>query len=335
MPPRAVNFLNMALMVASAAVAWVWPFPLFLFAYGVIGPLHYLTEISWLHDRRWFGSSARDWVVPAAAAVGVAAVSIVSMRNPSFGPIVLDVGGLTLRASWAQVITLAAIGTTFGAAFAGDGAGKAALAAGMVVIGAVLLQTASGRIFVGVFLATLVHVFVFTSCFILYGAFRTKSASGYVSWVVHLALPAAMLAIGWQSPAGIAVATADLQRAQPFHALLAATCTLFGVAPDRDHAVVAMRVVAYAYTYHYLNWFSKTGIIRWHEVPRRRLAVLGLVWAASVVVYFIDWNVSFVYLLALSLAHVFLEFPLNWRTVAGIGGEIRMRALAFRERAPG
>ena len=27
---------------------------MFLFAYAFLGPLHYLTEISWLHDRQYF-----------------------------------------------------------------------------------------------------------------------------------------------------------------------------------------------------------------------------------------------------------------------------------------
>ncbi len=46
-----VNYLNMGLMVLSCALAFVLPFELFLLAYAVLGPLHYLTQISWLHDR--------------------------------------------------------------------------------------------------------------------------------------------------------------------------------------------------------------------------------------------------------------------------------------------
>ncbi len=46
--------LNMALMLASCAAAFALPFELFLFAYAVLGPLHYLTEISWIHDKGYF-----------------------------------------------------------------------------------------------------------------------------------------------------------------------------------------------------------------------------------------------------------------------------------------
>ena len=41
-----VNYINIALMLISAAVAFCHPLELFLFSYAVLGPLHYLTEIS-------------------------------------------------------------------------------------------------------------------------------------------------------------------------------------------------------------------------------------------------------------------------------------------------
>ncbi len=87
----------------------------------------------------------------------------------------------------------------------------------------------------------------------------------------------------------------------------------------------ALRFMAFAYTYHYLNWFSKTGIIRWHETSKRRLAWIAGLWAASLALYAYDWKTALIALLALSLAHVYLEFPLNWRTFVGIGVELKAR----------
>ena len=49
-----VNHLNSGLMVVSCVVAYLYPFELFLFSYAVLGPLHYFTEISWLHQRGYF-----------------------------------------------------------------------------------------------------------------------------------------------------------------------------------------------------------------------------------------------------------------------------------------
>jgi hypothetical protein len=38
---------------------------------------------------------------------------------------------------------------------------------------------------------------------------------------------------------------------------------IYGRAAARDHAAIA-----FAYTYHYLNWFSKTSVIQRHKIPR-------------------------------------------------------------------
>src|SRR5579864_7995922 len=73
-----VNWLNIGLMVASCGIALVAPFQVFLLAWSILGPLHYLTEISWLHDRNYFTrrNMARRWwlgvVVLAAIIIGLA-----------------------------------------------------------------------------------------------------------------------------------------------------------------------------------------------------------------------------------------------------------------------
>src|SRR6185369_7863014 len=61
-----VNLLNIGLMLASVAAAFALPFEVFLFSYAVLGPLHYLTELSWLHDRKYFVASKLD-AIPLAA----------------------------------------------------------------------------------------------------------------------------------------------------------------------------------------------------------------------------------------------------------------------------
>src|ERR1043165_8274637 len=68
-----VDALNIGLMLLACALAFVVPFELFLFAYVVLGPLHYLTEISWLHRRNYFVRGRYDylWLVGLCAAVVV------------------------------------------------------------------------------------------------------------------------------------------------------------------------------------------------------------------------------------------------------------------------
>ena len=57
-----VNYLNIVFMVFSLIAAQCMPFEVFLFSYAVLGPAHYLTEISWLHDRKFFCPRTYDIV---------------------------------------------------------------------------------------------------------------------------------------------------------------------------------------------------------------------------------------------------------------------------------
>ncbi len=58
-----INLMNVGLMIFSSIAAFIMPFEVFLFAYAVMGPLHYLTEISWLHDRQYFTKGKFDSIV--------------------------------------------------------------------------------------------------------------------------------------------------------------------------------------------------------------------------------------------------------------------------------
>ena len=58
-----INVVNIGLMIFSCIAAFIMPFEVFLFAYAVMGPLHYLTEISWLHDRQYFTKGKYDSIV--------------------------------------------------------------------------------------------------------------------------------------------------------------------------------------------------------------------------------------------------------------------------------
>ncbi len=79
-----------------------------------------------------------------------------------------------------------------------------------------------------------------------------------------------------------------------------------------------MRFIAFAYTYHYLNWFSKTSIIRWHEVTRLRGFGIVAVWLAGIALYLYSYRVGFAVFYLLSATHVMLEFPLNHQSLVGL-----------------
>jgi len=167
---------------------------------------------------------------------------------------------------------------------------------------------------------------------VLLGALRSRSPSGMLSLVVFLACAVACFVL----PTGSAERVSDGVRSA--YDASSTALNLFMarlVDPDAmrsaDHVFTSplgermARFIAYAYTYHYLNWFSKTSVIKWHEVPRSRLVVVGLVWLASLGVYAWDYLLGLSVLFFLSILHVFLEFPLNWRSFIDIGQAFRLR----------
>jgi len=332
-----VNYLNIGLMMASAAIAFRWPFETFLFAYILLGPLHYLTEISWLHDRRYFTKRKYDYLVLVVAALLVTVATFVPVPDTPPGTVV--------ALSFAAFTTALVFVLT-------DSISMRVLVpvVGLVVGGQISALPALERVF-GVFLPTIIHVFVFTGLFILVGALRGRSVSGILSLGVFLAV-AGVFAVAHPASAGYqasgyarsAYGAATVQGTfipgfMTLNYLLVTGLGMhdFGVQRTTAQQFVAdinaylyqhpiglslMAFIAFAYLYHYLNWFSKTSVIRWNDISPVRLAVVIGVWIASVALYAYDSAMGFRWLFFLSLGHVLLEFPLNHVTFMTIGREI-------------
>ncbi|HTY76210.1 MAG TPA: hypothetical protein VMI34_00195 [Candidatus Bathyarchaeia archaeon] len=331
-----VNYLNVGLMIAAAIVAFRWPFETFLFAYIVLGPLHYLTEISWLHDRGYFTKRKRDYLALVAAAAVVTIVSFVPIVHPPPGTIVA-----VSFAAFATALVFVLTDRVSMRVLVGG--------AGLLVGGQIAARPALDNIF-GVFLPTIIHVFVFTGLFILAGALRGRSVSGLLSLGVFLAVALAFalahLAPGGYQPSEYAksaygMATVRGTFSQSFMTLNYLLVTGFGLHDfgvqqataagfaasintylyEHPVALSVMAFIAFAYLYHYLNWFSKTSVIRWNDISRTRLAAVIAVWVISVGLYAYDTAVGFRWLFFLSFSHVLLEFPLNHVTFMAIGRE--------------
>lgn len=335
--PRVVNAtrvdqLNLALVAISLAAALVIPFDLFLLSYAILGPLHYLTEISWLHDRDYHVSGRRDWIplwlLGLAGFVftpGVFGAEPILLQVPGLGALLyglrFDIAFIALGVALTLVVTQ-----------------KTGARVALILLMLITLQINRGgplftRIF-AVYLTTIVHVFVFTGLFMLLGALKGKSRSGLVTVLAFLV--AALVTT--LAPAVDYVTISDWGRENygaAFHSLTANLLSDFGgVRADRafrvdlfshPKAIPVVRFLAFAYTYHYLNWFSKTSIIGWHQIPTSRGVAILAIWAASLGLYFSDYALGLSWLFLLSFGHVVLEFPLNFRTVHGLFGELRTR----------
>src|SRR5262249_15196744 len=151
--------------------AYVLPFEVFLFSYAVLGPLHYLTEISWLHQRNYFTTGKYDFLWLLVIAAGLFAVAfLVPWKGIARG----QQSALLWTAGLAYVGFISALAM---AVFRGPLAKFLCLFGGLVVLMGVMDWPAYPLLFAG-FLPTLIHVYVFTGLFILYGALKSRSGPG-------------------------------------------------------------------------------------------------------------------------------------------------------------
>ena len=68
-----IDNINSSLVVIVFAIAIIIPFELFLFAYAILGPLHYLSEIAWLEKKNFFFNdlNRRNFFITTATLVAV------------------------------------------------------------------------------------------------------------------------------------------------------------------------------------------------------------------------------------------------------------------------
>jgi hypothetical protein len=70
-------------------------------------------------------------------------------------------------------------------------------------------------------------------------------------------------------------------------------------------------MLSFVYLYHYLNWFSKVKVIRWHHIGGHRAGILVALYIFVLSCYAVSFPLGIVVSLVLSHAHVMLELPLN------------------------
>lgn len=304
-----VNYLNIFLMLLSGTMAFYLPFEVFILAYAVLGPLHYLTQISWLHDRKYFSTGKYDpWLL-----VLLAIPTTLSVLKNGYAEIDL-----------VAFLGVVAFGTAISLAFVASSIWKLICILCSILLALLLRNLETSLVIFGMLLPTVIHVYVFTGIFILFGSLKGKSVSGYLSCLVYLACPAFFLL--FPHPAESYTISQYVQAAvSPFSGLIYYLGQMVRLENDWNGAVTIGRFLAFAYTYHYLNWFSKTNVIGWGNITKQRMLAIITLYCLSLVIYALDYKLGFITLFFLSLLHVFLEFPLNHRSIVGTFGELRGR----------
>jgi hypothetical protein len=292
---RTTDAVHLGLMLVAFGLTYLVPFELLLLSYVILGPAHYFTEISWLHDRKYF-------LPHRSVPLGLAFVAVIAalIDNASWFGFVM----------WGAFVACALIAATTTAAQVSV---LLLLATGLT---AVMYANGSSLAVLGILLPTLIHVSLFTLVFMLLGAYRSGSKAQALLIAVYLAAIGLILAV---PPSASTQIPAFAKAGQEYFGNVApALGRLFGIAGLRlDTRLTSL--LAFVYTYHYLNWFIKADVIRWADIPRTRLALVVAASAASTALYFYDYAFGFTVLLALSLVHIVLEFPLNSLALRQLG----------------
>ncbi len=302
----AQDWAQPVLILLSLLLAYRLPFEGVFVAYAILGPLHYLTQISWLHDRKYFFHDPSYRRLFVALSVVMACWLVLpaqsdTLARPSHYGIAFMVLSLFLMPLFlnsaarrgTQLLLLCAVPLIVWGLLNLDV---------FILLGATLIPT-------------FVHIAVFTFIFLLHGARRNGDAASVVSAATWLG--AALLIVFFPPIIYLHfVEWFEKQRAF-FDPVAVALGAQGGGLLDAGWSR-AYGLLTFAFTYHYLNWFSKTELLKWHRIPRRRMAAIVVVYLAALALYFYNFRLGFRALLSLSAIHIFLEFPLNVQTIRDV-----------------
>lgn len=293
-----IDRVNTGLIIVSALAAYFLPFWLFVASYVVLGPLHYLTELNWLKNRDFFTVPDRRWVFIFGLGLLTSLVYILTVSSWSLDlnwPRKIQVSHLVI-ACFLSSIALVVIPKRIPSLIAAIAIALFALAAA---------RFSEALVILGLFIPTVIHVYVFTMAFMLQGAHKSGSKLGLVNVILVAIIGLALIFFSGTSYPATGYLS-DFMAISRFDRIDSYFVQVFG-----HSANGVQSFLAFAYTYHYLNWFSKTKVIRWYDTSRGKLIFTALAWAFCIALYLVDIRVGLTGLFTLSLLHVFMEFPLN------------------------
>ncbi len=305
-----IDILNIFLMLLSGVFAFVLPFQTFLFVYAFLGPLHYLTEINWLQQRSYFLEDKTNvyyLFIPILLIGSFVYIPTFFSLKPTipfliFFTFLVSIFNSTektkLYKNWKFILAMI-IG----------------------IVATIYFKEYFKTIF-SLFLPSLIHVFIFTGIFILSGFLKTKNKWTLITLIVFVLTSIFLLNFNWNNSI---LEENLLSKYQSFEKLNQTLLLIFGEENATKQSVYfsnfgikLMQFIAFAYMYHYLNWFSKTSIIQWHKTTKAKITSILLIWILSVLLYLYNYKTGLYWLYLLSLTHVILEFPLDITSVKNL-----------------
>ena len=304
-----IDQLNILLLVVAGGLSFYFPFEVFLFSFVVLGPLHYLTEISWLSKRDFFlqDSVGIKWLVTLCT------LSIICVY------------GFRWEQGMGILVGAALIASVY---FTYQSAWRYRFLVVACLVSLCMLLSFQNWfvVFFALLLPTIIHTIIFTVFFMLAGSMRSRSVWGFVATILFLVITIALVTVPIASPYSTTAYALNAINSTPnftrlyelsHHIFFSQPFTVDGLFTTPAGWAVS-RFIAFIYTYHYLNWFSKTTVIKWHDVPRELLVFTIGIWLLSVALYSWRMVTGINVLFYLALLHAFLEFPLNIITIKNV-----------------
>lgn len=311
-----IEGLNVLLILTSLFLALLLPFELFLFSYAVLGPLHYLTEINWLNKNNYFIKKRKYvWVLMFFTFI----ISfIVLFRYFKFDTIFSS-----FLNYYSKLLINILIVTSFffsvGLVLFKDTKKILASLIVALLLGLIFLKFIPfSFLIIGVFLPTIIHVYLFTLLFMIFGTLKSRSSIGVVAIVLLISVPVFISLNSFSFSCETSEIVKSIFLETRFKNVIIAINQVISEVSIVDFNFSAETIlkiqtfIAFSYTYHYLNWFSKISIIKWSKgISKSYLVLLLVLWLSSIGIYLYNYRMGVLTLYFLSLFHVIVEFPLN------------------------
>lgn len=326
MKTKTIDYINIWLLILSFILAVYLPFELFLFSYAVLGPLHYLTEINWLNEKKYFTKSkSKNYIGFIVFAVFLSLYPILNRLGIDYSGLFKTV--LEFFVNNQNILILSCFIFSVSLIFFSRTIHLILAFITSVIFSIVCIHfTPKFGIAVGIFLPTIIHVYVFTLLFMIFGQLKKPTKPGLMGIIILMTVPITITIFDIM-PTGYTISnfTKSTYTDSNFLYINTTIANLFVDLEDKKFLVLSplgikiQIFIAFAYTYHYLNWFSKTSIIGWkNSISKKPAIYILLLWLSAVAIYFYDYIIGLKALFFLSLLHVILEFPLNILTIKAL-----------------
>ncbi len=329
---KQIDVVNIGFIILSFILAFRLPFELFIFSYVVLGPLHYLTELNWLNKRNFFVAD-RTWVwlfIFLCLLISLPAILSLPLFNFIKAESKANNFLSFLNLSYSKIILFMFL-FAIGLVYINKRKYLLLYFLACIIVAFILKKYISFYVIVaGIFLPTIIHVYLFTLLFMIQGALHTKSWQG-ITGIILLILSPIIIFNSNINPSDYLVSdyakasylTSKISILNSYIARLLHLSSNDKFYLFSANGIKVQIFIAFCYTYHYLNWFSKTTVIGWGKALSAKKIVLTIViWCGSILLYWYDYKVGFMALFFLSIVHVVLEFPLNIKSVKGIASKI-------------